>query len=113
MDTTILEKTNGSRPIVLSDIYGRTRYLIGIGDIGTRYYLVYGDCLQDAIDFIVDLDGDNIPGFFADDETTRAYWNENDPNHDYATDYYTPAGNVSELFTSEIHVIHEDNRRWR
>ena len=107
---TILEQIGGKRPSVLANSHGRVRYLIGVGDIGTRFYLVRGDCLQNAIDFIVDIDGDNVPGFFADEDTTQAYWNDDDP---CADEHYAPAGNAGKLFTNELHVICEGTRRWR
>lgn len=110
---SVLEQIGGKHPTVLDDSYGRVRYLIGVGDVGTHYYLVWGDCLNDAINFIVDIDGDNVPGFFADEEITEAYWNEDHEDHDYAQDMYFSAGNAGELFTSEIYVISEDLRRWR
>ena len=110
---TLFEQIGNQRPKVLGNSYGKTRYLLGIGDVGTRYYLVSADCLQDAIDFIVDIDGDNVPGFFADEETNKAYWNEGHQSHAYAQDSYLTAGNASELFTNEIHIICECSRRWR
>ena len=110
---TVTELIGNERPTFLPGSFGRTRYLIGIGDIGTHYYLVYGNCLQDAIDSIVDEDGDNVPGFFADEETNKAYWDESHDDHLYAQDYYVSAGNAGELFTSEIHVICEDQKHWR
>lgn len=110
---SVLEQIGEKRPTVLSGSYGRRRYLIGIGDIGTHYYLVWGDCLQDAIDFIVDLDGDNVPGFFADEDTVEAYWNEDHTDHLYAQESFLSAGNAGDIFTNEIHIVSEDTRRWR
>ncbi len=110
---SVLEQIGGKRPTVLGDSYGRARYLIGVGNVSTYYYLVWGDCLNDAINFIVDIDGDNVPGFFADEDTTKAYWDEDHEDHLYALDFFFPAGNTGELFTNEIHVISEDKRRWR
>lgn len=109
----VLEQIGGKRPTVLGDSYGRVRYLIGVGDVGTHYYLVWGNCLNDAIDFIVDIDGDNVPGFFADEDTVLAYWDEDHEDHTYALDYFLSAGNAGDIFTNEIHVISEDLRRWR
>jgi len=98
----------GHKVKVLSDSFGQKKYLIAVGAVGTAYYLVHADCLSDAIDFIVDIDGDNVPGFFADEEATASYWDDTDPEHDYyAQDYYFPAGNAGELFTNEIVIIAE------
>ena len=108
-----LWKEYGHKVKVLTDSFGRTRYLLAIGAVGTHYYLVSGDCLQDAIDFVVDIEGENIPGFFGSDEDTKAYWNEDHEDHTYAQDMFLTAGNAGELFTQEIVVIAENNRRWR
>ena len=90
------------REVDIIPSYGRHRYLIGIG--GTHFYRVNGDCEQDAIDFIVD--SNQLPaGFFADDETTKAYWNESAADHVYANDYYFPAGNAGELICNELVII--------
>ncbi|MBU1235038.1 MAG: hypothetical protein KKC77_19295 [Proteobacteria bacterium] len=98
----------------LSDSWGKYRYVIAIGDIGSSYYLVHGDSLQDALDFIVDIEGDNIPGFFCQDESLiEAYYDENNEDHDYMQDSFIPLGNAGELFTSEIHVLYEDMRGYK
>lgn len=105
------------RPIVVnSRSDGRNRYILAIGCLGNyglhRNYLVYGNCLQDAIDNLVDTVGDSCPGFFNDyPQIEKAYWDENDPEHEYAQESYISAGNSGELFTSEIVVLREDRKR--
>ena len=98
------------RKVIPVDSYGSSRYVIAIGDIGSAYFLVHAYHLQEAIDFIVDEMGDNYPGFFAEEEMVDAYYDNDHEDYDYMNDMYFPAGNASELFTSEIHVLYEDNK---
>ena len=92
------------REVEVVPSYGRHRYLIGIGAVGTHFYRVNGDCEQDAIDFIVDS-GKLPVGFFADDDVTDAYWTESAADHVYANDYFFPAGNASKLICNELVII--------
>ena len=96
------------RDVTVIPSYGNTRYLI-IMATGTAWgipYRVNGDCVQDAIDFIVDS-GKLPGGCFADEETTAAYWDEDHEDHDYAVDFFTPAGNAGELIYSDCYVVEE------
>ena len=95
--------------IVNSRSDGKNRYILAIHG---AWFLVYGDCLEDAIDNLVDEKGDQYPGLFNDDpEIEKAYWDESHPEHAYAQDNFFPAGNAGELFTSEINVLLEQRKR--
>ena len=114
---TYHEIINDGKPTIAnSRADGNTRYILAIGNLGNyglhSNYLVYGDCLQDAIDNLVDELGDTFPGFFNDDpEIDEAYWDENHPEYAYSQDSFIPAGNAGELFTSEIVVLDEKRVR--
>ena len=111
-----IKEIAAEKPIVVntrSD--GKTRFVLAIGNLGNcglhSSYLVYGDCLEDAIDYLVDIKGDTFPGFFNhDEEVEKAYWDESHEDHAYAQDNYFPAGNASELFTNEIVVLLEQRK---
>jgi hypothetical protein len=99
------------KPTIVNDrSNGKYRFILAITYAGSVLFLVYADCLQDAIDNLVDEKGDSFPGFFADADDTEAYWNENSPDHAYAQDSYFPAGNSGELFTNEISVLSEQRK---
>jgi hypothetical protein len=108
---TIKEIAAEKPVIVNSRSDGKNRFILIIGNIGGSSFLVYGDCLTDAIDYLVDIKGDTFPGFFNNDpEIEKAYWDESHDDHAYAQDNYFPAGDAGELFTSEIVVLLEQRK---
>ena len=78
--------------------YSDYLYIIALDSYASRFFAIYANNLQDAIDYLADFCTEKgYEGYF-NDEQVEDYYNEESEEHAYMHDYYLPAGNNGRMF---------------
>ena len=84
--------------------YSKFLYLIALDSYASKFFAVYANDLQDAMDCLADYCEDKEYAGYFNDEQMETYYDEDHEDHAYMQDYYSPTGNHGRMFRNPTFV---------